>query len=84
MPAGLPVGLPLGSSPWATCSIPSVDSLTSMAGYSRSVPSYYAPGIDPLVYHHLIWWYPGVLLVAGLILGSVGLIVFNKRDLPTS
>jgi len=47
-------------------------------------PYYYAPGIDPLVNHHLIWWYPGVLMVAGLAVGSVGLIVFNKRDLPTS
>jgi len=47
-------------------------------------PSYYAPGIDPLVYHRLIWWDPGVLLVAGLVLGSIGLIVFNKRDLPTT
>ncbi len=47
-------------------------------------PYYYAPGIDPLVYHHLIWWYPAVLLVAGLVLGSVGLLVFNKRDLPTT
>ncbi len=47
-------------------------------------PSYYAPGIDPLVYHHLIWWYPGVLVVAGLVVGSVGLIVFNTRDLPTT
>lgn len=47
-------------------------------------PYYYAPGIDPLVYHKLIWWYPGVLVVAGLVLGSAGLIVFNKRDLPTT
>lgn len=47
-------------------------------------PYYYAPGIDPLVYHHLIWWYPGVLVVAGLVLGGIGLMVFNKRDLPTS
>lgn len=47
-------------------------------------PSYYAPGIDPLVYHHLIWWYPGVLVVAGLVVGSVGLIVFNTQDLPTT
>jgi beta-exotoxin I transport system permease protein len=47
-------------------------------------PFYYAPGIDPLVYHHLIWWYPAVLVIAGLILGSAGLIVFNKRDLPTT
>ncbi len=47
-------------------------------------PSYYAPGIDPLVYHHLIGWYPAVLVIAGLALGGVGLIVFNRRDLPTT
>jgi ABC-2 type transport system permease protein len=45
-------------------------------------PFYYAPGIDPLVNHQLTWWYPWVLVVAGLILGIVGLVVFNKRDLP--
>jgi ABC-2 type transport system permease protein len=50
----------------------------------KITPSYYAPGIDPLVYHHLTWWYPAVLLVTGLILGSAGLLVFNKRDLPTT
>jgi ABC-type transport system involved in multi-copper enzyme maturation permease subunit len=47
-------------------------------------PFYYAPGIDPLVYHHLTWWYPAALMAASLVLGSVGLIVFNKRDLPTT
>jgi putative exporter of polyketide antibiotics len=47
-------------------------------------PFYYAPGIDPLVYHHLIWWYPAVLVVAGLALGGGGLMMFNKRDLPTT
>jgi ABC-2 type transport system permease protein len=45
-------------------------------------PFYYAPGIDPLVNHQLTWWYPWVLVVAGLILGIIGLVVFNKRDFP--
>ena len=45
-------------------------------------PFYYAPGIDPLVNHQLTWWYPWVLVVAGLILGIAGLVVFNKRDFP--
>jgi beta-exotoxin I transport system permease protein len=45
-------------------------------------PFYYAPGIDPLVNHQLTWWYPWVLVVAGLVLGIAGLIVFNKRDFP--
>ena len=46
-------------------------------------PFYYAPAIDPLVNHQLTWWYPWVLVVAGLVFGIVGLVVFNKRDLPT-
>ncbi len=46
-------------------------------------PYYYAPAIDTLINHQLTWWYPWVLVVAGLILGIVGLVVFNKRDLPT-
>jgi len=45
-------------------------------------PLYYAPAIDTLVNHQLTWWYPWVLVVAGLVLGIVGLVVFNKRDLP--
>jgi len=45
-------------------------------------PFYYAPGIDPLVNHQLTWWYPWVLVVAGLILGIAGLVAFNRRDFP--
>jgi ABC-2 type transport system permease protein len=47
-------------------------------------PFYYAPGIDPLVFHHLTWWHPWVLVIAGLVCGVVGLVVFNKRDLPAT
>ena len=46
-------------------------------------PYYYAPAIDVLINHHLTWWYPWVLVIAGLILGIIGLVVFNRRDLPT-
>ena len=46
-------------------------------------PSYYAPGIEPLVFHQLTWWHPWVLVIAGLVCGITGLVVFNKRDLPT-
>jgi ABC-2 type transport system permease protein len=46
-------------------------------------PFYYAPAIGPLVFHQLTWWHPWVLVIAGLVCGIVGLIVFNKRDLPT-
>ncbi len=46
-------------------------------------PFYYAPAIDPLVNHQLTWWYPCLLVGAGLVFGIVGLVVFNRRDLPT-
>jgi ABC-2 type transport system permease protein len=47
-------------------------------------PFYYAPAIGPLVFHQLTWWHPLVLVIAGLVCGIAGLIVFNKRDLPTT
>ncbi len=46
-------------------------------------PFYYAPAIDPLINHQLTWWHPWILVIAGLVFGIVGLVVFNKRDLPT-
>lgn len=46
-------------------------------------PLYYAPSIDPLVLHTLTWWYPWVLVAAGLACGVAGLLIFNRRDLPT-
>jgi ABC-2 type transport system permease protein len=46
-------------------------------------PFYYAPAIDPLISHQLTWWYPLVLVIAGLVCGIAGLVIFNKRDLPT-
>jgi len=45
-------------------------------------PYYYAPAIDPLVFHRLTWWYPWMLVIAGLVCSIAGLVVFNKRDLP--
>jgi hypothetical protein len=45
-------------------------------------PFYYAPATNILINHQLTWWYPWVLVVAGLVLGIIGLVVFNKRDLP--
>ena len=47
-------------------------------------PFYYAPAIDPLVNHQLTWWHPWILVIAGLVLGVAGLVIFNKRDLPTT
>jgi ABC-2 type transport system permease protein len=47
-------------------------------------PFYYAPGIQVLVAHEITWWYPWVLVAAGLVLGLIGLAIFNRRDLPTT
>src|SRR5215469_145042 len=41
-------------------------------------PFYYAPAIDPLINHHLNWWYPVVLVIVGLICGITGLVLFNR------
>jgi ABC-2 type transport system permease protein len=49
----------------------------------KASPFYYAPSIDTLVFHQLTWWYPWVLVLVGLVCGIAGLIIFNKRDLPT-
>lgn len=46
-------------------------------------PFHYAPAIDPLLNHQLTWWNPWLLVLIGLICGLAGLIIFNKRDLPT-
>ena len=47
-------------------------------------PFYYTQGIEALVAHDITGWYPWVLVVAGLVFGLIGLVIFNKRDLPTT
>lgn len=47
-------------------------------------PLYYTQGIQALAAHSITGWYPWVLVVAGLICGIAGLLIFNKRDLPTT
>lgn len=46
-------------------------------------PFYYTQAVQALALHTITWWYPWVLVVTGLVLGIIGLVVFNKRDLPT-
>lgn len=46
-------------------------------------PFHYAPAIDPLLNHQLTWWNPWLLVALGLVCGILGLVIFNKRDLPT-
>ena len=46
-------------------------------------PFYYTPAIQALLQHDFTRWYPWVLVGAGLFCGLVGLVIFNRRDLPT-
>ena len=46
-------------------------------------PYYYTQAVQALALHDFTWWYPWVPVIAGLVLGIVGLVIFNKRDLPT-
>ncbi len=46
-------------------------------------PFHYAPAIDPLLNHQLTWWNPLLLVAIGLACGIIGLVIFNRRDLPT-
>jgi hypothetical protein len=46
-------------------------------------PLYYTQGVQALAEHDITGWYPLVLIGGGLVCGIAGLIIFNKRDLPT-
>ena len=46
-------------------------------------PIYYIQGIQALATHTITGWYPLVPVIGGLICGIAGLVIFNKRDLPT-
>jgi ABC-type transport system involved in multi-copper enzyme maturation permease subunit len=47
-------------------------------------PLYYTQGIQALAEHAITGWYPIVLIIGGLICGIAGLMIFNRRDLPTT
>jgi hypothetical protein len=47
-------------------------------------PLYYTQGIQALAEHSVTGWYPIVLVVGGLICGIAGLVIFNRRDIPTT
>jgi ABC-2 type transport system permease protein len=46
-------------------------------------PYYYAPSTDVLLLHQVTWWHPVVLVAVGLLCSIAGLVIFNRRDLPT-
>src|SRR5436305_3245476 len=47
-------------------------------------PLYYSQSLLALATHNITGWYPAVLVVVGLVCGIVGLVIFNRRDLPTT
>jgi ABC-2 type transport system permease protein len=47
-------------------------------------PLYYVQGIQALAEHSITGWYPLVPVISGLICGIAGLVIFNRRDLPTT
>ncbi|HLL79732.1 MAG TPA: ABC transporter permease subunit, partial [Ktedonobacteraceae bacterium] len=47
-------------------------------------PLYYTQSIQALANHDITGWYPIVPVAGGLLCGLVGLLVFNRRDLPTT
>ena len=47
-------------------------------------PLYYSQSLLALATHNITSWYPAVLVVVGLVCGIAGLVIFNRRDLPTT
>jgi ABC-2 type transport system permease protein len=47
-------------------------------------PLYYVQGIPALAEHSITGWYPLVPIIGGLVCGIAGLVIFNRRDLPTT
>ncbi len=47
-------------------------------------PLYYTQSIQALAEHSITGWYPLVPAIIGLVCGIAGLLVFNRRDLPTT
>lgn len=47
-------------------------------------PLYYTQSIQALAEHSITGWYPLVLVAGGLLCGIAGLLIFNRRDLPTT
>lgn len=47
-------------------------------------PLYYTQSIQALAEHSITGWYPLVPVIVGLVCGFVGLLIFNRRDLPTT
>ena len=56
----------------------------NLAWMQKIEPFYYTQAIQALALHTITWWYPWVLVIIGLVLGIIGLVVFNRRDLPTT
>jgi len=55
---------------------------SNLSWMQKIEPFYYAQGTLAIATHDITAWYPWVLVIAGLICGVAGLVIFNKRDLP--
>ena len=56
----------------------------SLSWMQKIEPLYYTQSIQALATHSITGWYPVVPVVVGLVCGIVGLVIFNRRDLPTT
>ena len=48
----------------------------------KAEPYYYMQSAQAFAEHDFTHWYPWILVGAGLVCGIVGLLIFNRRDLP--
>ena len=48
----------------------------------KAEPYYYMQSAQAFAEHDFTRWYPWILIGAGLVCGIVGLLIFNRRDLP--
>ncbi len=56
----------------------------SLSWMLKIQPLYYIQGIQALAEHSITGWYPLVPVIGGLVCGIAGLLIFNRRDLPTT
>lgn len=47
-------------------------------------PLHYVESVSALAAHQITGWYPLVSIVGGLVCGIAGLLIFRRRDLPTT
>jgi ABC-2 type transport system permease protein len=56
----------------------------SLSWMQKIEPLYYTQSLQALATHNITGWYPMVPVIAGIICGIAGLVIFNRRDLPST